>query len=410
MQKRLTKRIYGHCFDTAIVAGKLIPHSKVRAWWFVNNPRLKHVGLSLTGGYRRGRDVWPIDCGPTPNTDVQGSVGIGVSGMTARYTHKGSLVFAVSTVNTATSIAGFRGVTRIDEDKRNAMQLGFVFNLGTKIMERPSIMLTPLCFANRYPFTDARQVFQGDTATGVFRTFNNLLGDLVVYVFGKTLLFARALFQQTLGRFRTFALQLSAQLEMAFAQAINFISGVLLPVTIAGNVLNAQINAQEVINIFRCWLVDFTGGKQVELTVDQAKVGFATVAAQKFFGPIMADKREMFDTPIYRPNGNRVLIQIPGQDTAIKSDRSKWLKFPLDSFVQLVSVRHFGNAANDELGGQVKDGFDFMVNQLLDLELTKHTVSPSNIADEITGTIRCFECSLQAIRLRFGWYKFDLCR
>ena len=36
MRKRLMKRIYGHCFDTSIVVGKLIPCSKVRAWWFVN--------------------------------------------------------------------------------------------------------------------------------------------------------------------------------------------------------------------------------------------------------------------------------------------------------------------------------------------------------------------------------------
>lgn len=49
---------------------------EVQAAEEVNNPRLKHVGLSLTGTTRPHRDVWPIDCGPTRN--ISGSVNVSV--------------------------------------------------------------------------------------------------------------------------------------------------------------------------------------------------------------------------------------------------------------------------------------------------------------------------------------------
>lgn len=35
MQRRLMKRMYGVAFDMSTAIGALVPHGKMRAWWFV---------------------------------------------------------------------------------------------------------------------------------------------------------------------------------------------------------------------------------------------------------------------------------------------------------------------------------------------------------------------------------------
>ncbi len=57
-------------------------------------------------------------------------------------------------------------------------------------MKRPRMLLTTLRLSNRDPVADALEVFDGNTASGVFGFRNKHLGDSVVFIRNKTRLFA----------------------------------------------------------------------------------------------------------------------------------------------------------------------------------------------------------------------------
>ncbi len=57
-----------------------------------------------------------------------------------------------------------------------------------------------LAAPNRYPITNAAQFFQGDSAMGALRSFNNAFADRMVDSFGETGLFATTLLQEFAGR------------------------------------------------------------------------------------------------------------------------------------------------------------------------------------------------------------------
>ena len=128
--------------------------------------------------------MWLVDKN-SPTRDVASSVGIGIRGVSARYTEEVSLCFAVCLINATTDIASLRSITGIYVDKRNAMQLRFVLKLLTQVIKRPRVVLSPLCFSYSYPLADACQVLDGNTATGGFSTFNNTLRNLMIDIFSE---------------------------------------------------------------------------------------------------------------------------------------------------------------------------------------------------------------------------------
>ena len=62
-------------------------------------------------------------------------------------------------------------------------------------MKRPAMQLCSLSLANRYPFADVRQIFQRNTAGGVFSLTHNAFADVVVNPACKAPFFAGKLFQ-----------------------------------------------------------------------------------------------------------------------------------------------------------------------------------------------------------------------
>lgn len=242
------------------------------------------------------------------------------------------MAFAVGFVNATASRASAGSITRINQKNMDTMQFSLISDLHPQIEERPRAEFIPLCFLDRYPLADARQIFEGNSASGVFRTLNKVFGYAMVNVFGEAPFLAAALCQEFPTRAGLFGLQLGAQPVMTTTNGCHFPAAVLMAVAITGDVLNTKIDAKKIINIFRGWFVNFARSKQVELAVDKTKIGLATVATEKFFSPIMGEETNLLPT-VYRPNGNFILVELPGQDTAIEGDRSKRLKFPLDFLV-----------------------------------------------------------------------------
>lgn len=319
------------------------------------------------------------------------------------------MAFAVGFVNATTSRASTRGIARIYEKNMNAMQFSLISNLRPKVSECPRPQFIPLCFSNdRYPFADARQIFKGNTAAGAFRTLNKVFGYYMVNIFGKARFLAAALCQEFATRSGLLCLQLGAQPVMPFSKGCDLSSAIGVTVAIGSNILNAEIDAKKIVNIFWRWFIDFAGRKQVKLTIDQAKVRLATVTTKQFLSAGVSKEGNALDATVNRPNGNFVFVEFPGQDTAIKSDTTQRSKLTLYRFAYFVGIGNLSNTANDKLGTKIKSGTGFVIGNFLKLEFPERAVGPSDITNEIASGIRYLECTLQAISLCFGRCKLYL--
>src|ERR1700689_3811541 len=94
--------------------------------------------------------------------------GVGRPSMTATDALKAISRRSVAFVDAATFRAGARCVARIDADQRDAFACRFVGQEGPQLSKRPTMVRAALRPSNRCPFTDSRQVFDGNPAPGVF--------------------------------------------------------------------------------------------------------------------------------------------------------------------------------------------------------------------------------------------------
>ena len=96
-------------------------------------------------------------------------------------------------------------------------------------------------FSDRYPLSNAFQLFQGNSEAGVFSFRNNPFADNVVHVGRHALLFTAALLQKPLGRFRLLGLQLGSKVGVSFTQTIQVVSGLGFTGRIGGDILDTQV-------------------------------------------------------------------------------------------------------------------------------------------------------------------------
>ena len=82
----------------------------------------------------------------------------------------------------AASRTRLRGVRRVDVNHSNSGQSCFVFYKLAELGETPAESSRAIAFSNRGRCVDAREVFEGDGASRVFRVLYDLLGDIVIFV------------------------------------------------------------------------------------------------------------------------------------------------------------------------------------------------------------------------------------
>ena len=313
--------------------------------------------------------------------------------------------FSISFINMAAARAALASVGRVNRYHFDAHLLRFVFNKASQLEERPARQCSSLRLANRYPVADVRQVFQRNAAVGVFGFFYNGLADIVVGPGSEATFFASQFFQTATCRLCTLGLQLSAQLPLAIANRLDRLALVNRLVTIDGDIRNAHVNAQKLVNVLWSWLVNVAGRKQVEFTVNQAQVRFTTLMDKHSFVVLTRNKAHALAT-VNRPYRNLVFIHLPGQDTGVVRDRPKRLEGALSLAVKLVGVSHFGDTSNDNLSGQVKQTPNVVVDQLVNRELPKGLRIPSLLAYPIARSIGRLKGTLQAVGLCIGRLEF----
>lgn len=84
---------------------------------------------------------------------------------------------------------------------------GFVLDKGAELIKRPAVQRGSLGATNRYPSAEAPEVFESNSASGVFRGRHDALADRVIDAGRKPMLFAGQLLEASSRRLRPFALQ-----------------------------------------------------------------------------------------------------------------------------------------------------------------------------------------------------------
>ncbi|SFU95105.1 hypothetical protein SAMN05421543_11527 [Alicyclobacillus macrosporangiidus] len=133
-----------------------------------------------------------------------------------------------------------------------------------------------LSLANRYPVTNALEIFKCNPAPGVFGFRNQHFRNAMVYVGGETGFLAATLLQQTLGRLCAFRLQALAKACVAMAQSVHVPSRKHLAVAVCRDVLNAQVHAKKSIWSTLWWIWDIHNDSEVEGAIAVNQVGLST--------------------------------------------------------------------------------------------------------------------------------------
>ena len=186
------------------------------------------------------RCVWSVESGPA---DVYGSDVVSVPSVPAFSTMK---LFAISIGfgNVPAAWAGSTGVPRVHVGYGYSCEFGFVLYEGSELIETPGMECSSLAATvNRYPQSDSLQIFKGYASEGVFCLLNNPLGDHMVNCCGESVFFFASFLEQTLGRFRFFALKSASDLSVSASHSVKFLSNPFLAIAVRGHVSNAEINA-----------------------------------------------------------------------------------------------------------------------------------------------------------------------
>jgi hypothetical protein len=108
-------------------------------------------------------------------------------------------------------------------------------------------MLGPLPLTNRDPVSDAAQVFESGPATGAFRGSDELFGDDVVDVLGAAPFLAPSLHEEPATAPRAELLKALAHPAGTLPHSPQLAARVEVVVAVGGDVLDAQIDAQEAL-------------------------------------------------------------------------------------------------------------------------------------------------------------------
>lgn len=376
------------------------------SWRKVSNSPLKPGSLSLDSGIEiHIRDVWRTE--KRPATDIDRSDVIGKPREAARNTEEFSLSLSIRFINMTTTGASTRGVARVNSDHLDACLLGLVFDKGAELKERPTMQGCSLWLSSRYPLANTRQVFDGNSASGVFSRSNNAFGDLVVGIRSKAALFARKLFETTTRRFRAFSLQFGAQAPMSIAHILDRVGLEYRPLAGDGNVRDAQVHTQEIVRVSGGWLVNITALQQVELTLAVNQIAFTAQAFEQAHGVIAGDKRHLLTT-VHDGYRDNPLIELIGDKAIIEGESALWLESALRFLVEFIAIGNFGKDTNGDIGLDALRP-NVIITEFVQGELTERTRLPSSFADIVARSIGRFQCSKKCLVLFFRRFQLNTC-
>lgn len=316
------------------------------------------------------------------------------------------LRLSVGLIDTTTYGASLRGISRVYKNDRDSGKCSFVPDKLPKLVKCPRIKFNSLRLTKPCAVADARQIFQGDSPSGVFSLLNYFFTQAMVNVCSEPMLTARQLFEASFGRPSSFFLEASTLAAAALSEAKDLRAAMLLAIGVGGNVDDAKVNAETTFHVIGGRIVGVTDGKQVKLAVDIAEVALAFLSSQKLDLAVASDKRDSLPTG-NRPDGDFPLGELVAQDPVVVGNSPFGPKRALSVPVELVGVGHFGNTTDSHLSREVKPLSNRLVDNLLQFEFTKDFVLPRLIRNVGARSVSQVHCGYQGLALLVIRLQFD---
>ena len=278
-----------------------------------------------------------------------------------------------------------------------------------QLEESPRMQNRALCTPSPYPSTDAGEILHGDSACGAFGDVDNLFCNAVICVSGKPVLLTAEFSEMPLSRPGSTLLERGSQLAPSSADSVELGSAVHGAVAVRGDVDHAEIDAEKIVHVFRIWIVDVTSGCQIERSIAIDQIGFALAVAEQMFLALTSAVSDAI-TARSCPDGDRRLGKLPRKNTFVVGYCAIFAKFPHCILVQIVCIRDFRDAADNDLGRERELGSDLFIDQTMQGKLTEYLFLPRSLADPVTGGIGrphgFMQCGCGVV---IG-YQFNFCR
>lgn len=345
--------------------------------------------------------------GPARNNSS--SVGIRIGGVQARHAMECRLVRAALFGHMAALGALTARVPWIYDDQRDARKPRLVCNKCAQLSKRPAMENGALLPASPYPGANASEFLNGDTAPGAFGGSNDLLGNNVVFVAGKSPLLAGDFLQSPLCGAGLLFIKFGAQATVTVPHGLHGLAAVRLAIGVAGNIGDAKVHAEECTGLDWFGIGYLAGSHQIPLAAHQSQIGFAFSVGKYSTLPPATDKWNT-QAALDGPNGDGGFREFPGQNTVVVGGSSARAKSSHDGLVEFIGVRHFSNGMHGGLRRQPKPLTDVPVAFLLQCELAKYFRLPRVLADPITRGVECDKSASQGVRLLGRSLQFQFCR
>ena len=343
---------------------------------------------------------------PGSRRDVESRDVVGGSRMAARPTAEKVSALSVLLFGMPTSRTFPASISRIDLDHGNTSKRCLVGDketeLGETPVEHPVFLTTP----GLDPFADPLQFFEGDSAKGALRSINDVLGDDMVSSFLEPGLLPGDSLELSSSGSRPVALKVPPPVLELPPILFEPRSAVDLPVAVDGEVDDAQIDAQELLNVSFFRRLDVAGTANIEGAPDEHQVNFALAVLEQCSLMVSTNVVDLEPTA-ERPDGNPVATH-DAKDAIVVGLGGVLTKGPLLALEGLIGVGDLGDATSGDLGAQTEAASDLVVDELVDVIGLEGLGFPSLSGDPVASLVARLERRLECGVLLVCGHELDV--
>ena len=345
-------------------------------------------------------------CYSSPAADIDSGVTVCVGFMSTGCTPKHGLTGAVFLVNMSAHRALAAGMTGVNNDNRNAMLAGFVFDKATQFSESPVMQSFPLLFIGLSPSANMLEVFKAYRALGAFCFGNDATRDVVVNPLLKTALSAAHFLEPSSRGSCSFLLQSGSALLVPLAIGFYVFSAELFARGIRSDVDDPHINPKNPLRSQQIGIVEITDRSDIPASTNEHQIDFAFAVLQQATLMVAANIPDL-NASVQRPDRNVVIGNKP-KNPLIVGLRAQRAKNTLRFLIELVGISDFGNTAHGDLRGQVKAIPRRLVDQLVQIKLPERFCVPRLLRNPVTGGVALFQRLLEQFCLFGRRLQFDV--
>ena len=286
-----------------------------------------------------------------PGRDVACADMVGMGNESASGADELRLRAAVRLVDVAALGARPTRVARVHGGKSDAREDGLVAEERAQLEERPGVQRRALGLANRYPVTDAAEVFNGNTASGVFGFAYDRLADPVIRVSVESSLPPSERAQVTFGGLGAAGLKAGTKPGDARAVREGRLARVDFAVGVDREVADAEVDAEPAFRIDGRAVGHIDSHEEEELALAVDEVGLPPGAIQSS-AMVGADGARHDDAAVQSEQAHAVEAVLERVDPLVVGDGAERLERAALGLVTAIDLADLGDRAHGVLCGE----------------------------------------------------------